>query len=76
MSDRGYAFFVTAAKYVLINILTTILWVVLAKAGFLDSEDTIVLIYLITNCTALLSGKMQKILDKLHEINKNSENNA
>ena len=67
MSDRGYAIFVTAAKYVFINLLATILWVILAQAGWIYSEETIVLIYLILNCTTLILDKQQKILDKLNE---------
>lgn len=74
MSDRGYAIFVTVAKYLLINFLATILWIMLAKANWIYSEDTIVLIYLVINCTALTDGKLQKVLDKLNEIEKRQEN--
>lgn len=70
MSDRGYAIFVTVAKYVFINFFATVAWVILAQWGLLFSEDTIVLIYLIINCTAVLMGKIQKIMDKLNELNK------
>lgn len=70
MSDRGYAIFVTAAKYAFVNFLATVLWVILAQAGWVYSEETIVLIYIIVNCTAILLGKMQKILDHLKEQNK------
>ena len=79
MSDRGYAIFVTAAKYAFVNFFATILWVVLAQAGWIYSEEAIVLIYLIINSTALVLGKMQKLMDKLKEIEKiqeKSKNNA
>ena len=79
MSDRGYTIFLSAAKYLFLNFLATVYWIMLAKIGWLDSEDTIVLIYLIVNCTALILGKLQKVTDKLKEIEKKqekSENNA
>lgn len=79
MSDKGYAIFVTAAKYVFVNFLATVLWVILAQAGWIYSEETIVLIYLIVNCTAMILGKVQKLMDQLNEIEKKqekSENNA
>ena len=79
MSDRGYAILVTGAKFLFINVLATVIWVIFAQAGWINTEDTIALFYLIINCTTLLSGKMQRILDKLNELEKkqeNTENNA
>ena len=67
MSDRGYEIFVTAAKYAFVNFFATVLWVILAQAGWVYSEETIVLIYLIINCTTIILAKQQKILDKLNE---------
>lgn len=67
MSDKGYAVFVFISKYVFLNLLASVAMVILARAGWLNAEDSIVLYYLIINCTALIMGKLQKILDSLQE---------
>ena len=74
MSGRAYAILITAAKYVFLNILTTAAMVMIALAGWFVSEDSIVLYYLIINCTALILGKLQRILDRLYEYEKSKKN--
>ena len=79
MSDRGYAILVTAAKYVLINLVAFLLLPAIARTGWITLDDTIILYFLIINCTAIILGKLQKIEDRLKEIEKkeeNSKNNA
>ena len=79
MSDRGYAILVTAAKYVLINILAYAIIPIFGREGWINYKDTIFLYFLIINCTAIILGKLQKIEDHLKEIEKkeeNSKNNA
>ena len=79
MSDRGYAILVTAAKYVLINLVAYILLPFIARTGWITLEDTIIPYFLIINCTAIILGKLQKIEDHLKEIEKKEEfskNNA
>ena len=70
MSDRAYAIVISVAKYVFINILATVAMVMVARAGWFVSEDAIVLFYLIINCTALILGKLQQILDRFNEYEK------
>jgi len=73
MSDRAYAILIAAAKYVFLNILATVAMVIIARAGCIVSEDVIVLFYLIINCTALILGKLQRILDRLCEYEKSKK---
>ena len=73
MSDRAYAILISVAKYVFINILATVVMVIIARAGWIVSEDAIVLFYLIINCTALILGKLQQILDRLYEYEKSKK---
>ena len=68
MSDRGYAILVTAAKYILINILTFIFIIMLTRHGWIHSEDTMVILHAIINAAAVILGKQQKILDRLNEL--------
>lgn len=74
MSDRVYAILITAAKYIFLNILATVAMVMIARAGWFATEDVIVLYYLIINCTALILGKLQQILDRLNEYEKSKKN--
>ena len=73
MSDRAYAIVISVAKYVFINILATVAMVMIARAGWFVSEDVIVLFYLIINCTTLILGKLQQILDRLYEYEKSKK---
>ena len=73
MSDRAYAIVISVAKYVFINILATVAMVIIARAGWFVSEDVIVLFYLIINCTALILGKLQRILDRFNEYEKSKK---
>ena len=73
MSGRAYAIIISVSKYVFINILATVSMVMIARAGWFVSEDVIVLFYLIINCTALILGKLQQILDRLCEYEKSKK---
>ena len=73
MSDRAYAIVISVAKYVFINILATVAMVMVARAGWFVTEDAIVLYYLIINCTALILGKLQRILDRFNEYEKSKK---
>ena len=65
---------VTAAKYVLINVAAYLLVPFIARTDWINQEDTVILYFLIINCTAIILGKLQKIDDRLKEIEKKEEN--
>ena len=50
-----------------------VVMVIIARAGWIVSEDAIVLFYLIINCTALILGKLQRILDRFNEYEKSKK---
>ena len=74
MSDRGYAILIATTKYVFINILATIVMKTLVRVGLFHSDEAIILFYMIINCTALLIGRIQRVSDKIKEIEMNQEN--
>ena len=74
MSDKGYSFLIIAAKFVITNVLATVIVVALTRNGLFHTEESHILFYMIVNSTTLLMIKIGSISDRLKEIEKHQEN--